>query len=322
MVRRLRTRLWAWPRELRRRGVLGVNGRNVRLLLAENSRANFPRVDDKLRTKFLCESRGIQVPQTYAIIEHQGEIRRFPELLGSRAEFVIKPAQGSAGRGILVIAQREATQYITSSGSSLAPDDLRYHLRTILSGLYSLGGRPDRAIIEQRIRPHSFFDQIAVGGTPDIRIILYRGVPVMGMVRLPTRASRGRANLHQGAAGAAVDLETGRTFGGVWRTRPVSVHPDTGRSIDGLQVPAWEVLIAAAMNLAEALDLSYLGVDLVLGAGVGPVVLEANARPGLAVQIANRRGLLPRLALVAGQPRQPANARRRMTLLQMLAGLP
>ncbi|OHB77487.1 MAG: alpha-L-glutamate ligase-like protein [Planctomycetes bacterium RBG_16_64_10] len=317
-----RRRLWAWPWELRRRGVLGVNRRNARLLLAENRRAHFPRVDDKLRTKLLCESRGIQIPQTYALIEHQGEIRRFPASLGSRAEFVIKPAKGSAGRGILVIAQHEAPHYVTSSGAALTPDDLRYHLRSILSGLYSLGGQPDRAIIEQRIRPHPFFEHIAVGGTPDIRIILYRGVPVMGMVRLPTRASRGRANLHQGAAGAAVDLNTGQTFGGVWRTRRVSVHPDTGQSIDGLQVPAWDVLIAAAINLAEALELGYLGVDFVLGAEVGPVVLEANARPGLAIQIANQRGLLPRLKLVASQPRQPRHWCRRLELMRMLAGLP
>ena len=67
------------------------------------------------------------------------------------------------------------------------------------------------------------FEPIAVGGTPDVRIILYRCVPVMAMVRLPTRESRGRANLHQGAVAAGIHLGSGRTHGGVCKDRAVSV---------------------------------------------------------------------------------------------------
>ncbi len=134
---------------------------------------------------------------------------------------------------------------------------MTYHLAAILSGLYSLGGQPDRAIIEQRIVRHPVFEQVAVDGTPDVRIVLYRCVPVMAMVRLPTRASRGRANLHQGAAAAGIHLTSGRTFGGVCKDRAIAVHPDTGRSIEGLEIPCWPALLAAAMNLADALELGY-----------------------------------------------------------------
>jgi hypothetical protein len=41
-----------------------------------------------------------------------------------------------------------------------------------------------------------------------------------------------------------------------------------------------------------------MGVDIVVDAGLGPMLLEANARPGLAIQIANGRGLAPRLAAI------------------------
>jgi alpha-L-glutamate ligase-like protein len=128
--------------------------------------------------------------------------------------------------------------------------------------------------------------------------VLYRGVPVMAMVRLPTLASRGRANLHQGAVAAAIDLAAGRTFGGVWRNRPVDRHPDTGGAIHDIVVPQWPELLESAVRLADGVGLGYLGVDFVLDAATGPVVLEANARPGLAIQTANRRGLLHRLAWV------------------------
>jgi len=42
--------------------------------------------------------------------------------------------------------------------------------------------------------------------------------------------------------------------------------------------------------------LDYLGVDIAIDAAQGPMLLEANARPGLAIQIANARGLITPLA--------------------------
>jgi alpha-L-glutamate ligase-like protein len=191
----------------------------------------------------------------------------------------------------------------------------------VLSGLYSLGGQPDRAMVEQRIVRHPAFETVAVGGTPDLRIILYRTVPVMAMLRLPTAASRGRANLHQGAVAAGVDLRTGRTFGGVCQGRAVSTHPDTGASINDLLVPCWNKLLAAAVDLAEAIELGYVGVDFVLDSTLGPVVLEANARPGLAIQVANRQGLVPRLEFLDRQPDTMFRGELRNELIARLAEL-
>lgn len=314
-------RRWLWPWELRRYGVLGINRRNAGYVLCVNPRRFYPQVDDKLLTKQICQGRGIRVPDTYAVIERHGDIRRFPDLLGDRQEFVIKPAQGAAGRGIVVIARREGDALITSSGQRHAIPDLRYHLSTILSGLYSLGGQPDRVILEQRLIRHPVFDAVAVGGTPDIRVVLYRSVPVMAMVRLPTQASRGRANLHQGAVAAAIQLPTGTTFGGVCRGRAVHVHPDTGQAIAGLQIPAWETVLASAMDLADGLGLGYVGVDYVLDASLGPVVLEANARPGLAIQVANRRGLVPRLEFIDSQPAEMRHPSRRRELVAAVSAI-
>jgi D-alanine-D-alanine ligase-like ATP-grasp enzyme len=41
----------------------------------------------------------------------------------------------------------------------------------------------------------------------------------------------------------------------------------------------------------EMTGLGYLGADIVLDKERGPMMLELNARPGLAIQIANGRGL-------------------------------
>lgn len=302
MVTRSKWRFWAWPDELRKSGILGINRRNGSYVLPWNPRAYYPRVDEKHLTKDICHSRGIPVPETYAVIERHGDVAKFLDLIGSRQDFVVKPAAGSAGRGIMVIVEHDGSEFVSSSGERTTLAEMTYHLAAILSGLYSLGGQPDRVIVEQRIVRHQAFEKIAVGGTPDVRVVLYRCVPVMAMVRLPTHASRGKANLHQGAAAAGIHLLNGRTFGGVCKDRAISVHPDTGHSIEGLEIPFWNDLLAAAMKLADGLELGYLGVDFVVDASLGPVVLEANARPGLNIQVANRCGLLPRLHFIDQQP--------------------
>jgi alpha-L-glutamate ligase-like protein len=313
-------RLLASPHELHRAGILGINQRNLAFIQESNLRSHYPRVDNKINTKEICHTHGIPVPETYAVIRRYGDVRRFPTLIGDRTEFVIKPASGAAGRGIVVIAQKKGDDFESPSGRLFSEGDLDYHLSTILSGLYSLGGQVDSAIVEQRIIMHPTMQRIAVGGTPDVRIILYRNVPVMAMMRLPTVQSEGRANLHQGAAAAAVHLVTGRTFGGVCNDRMISRHPDTGELIGGLEIPGWRELLAAAMKLADALEMGYIGVDFVIDAKLGPVVLEANARPGLAIQVAHRMGLLSRLKHIESMPPEAILGNRRWDLLPRIAG--
>jgi alpha-L-glutamate ligase-like protein len=289
------------PSRLRELGILGMNRRNAEFVLPGNPRAHYPRVDDKLKTKAICEKAGIPVPTTYAVVEWMGDVRRFAEMIGGRRDFVVKPTRGSGGRGIVVVTDRLGDSFVTAGRKTMSGDQMRYHLENALSGLYSLGGQHDKVIVEQRIVRHAVFEHIAVGGTPDVRVIVYRGVPAMAMVRLPTNASRGKANLHQGAAAAAIDLATGTTFGGVWHNRAVANHPDTGAPIAGVELPEWPALLSAAMRLADALEMNYVGIDFVLDARLGPVILEANARPGLAIQIANRCGIVNALRRIETQ---------------------
>ncbi|MFH1732781.1 MAG: alpha-L-glutamate ligase-like protein, partial [Planctomycetota bacterium] len=288
-------RWWAWPRELRESGIFGINRRNLELMSPLNPRKLYPRVDDKVITKETCQANGIAVPVTYAVLERFGDVRGISELLADHAEFVIKPARGAGGRGILVVVGRDGGDFRLSGDRTASIADVRYHLASILAGLHSLGGRPDRAIIEERINRHAIFEGLAVGGTPDIRVICHQGTPAIAMLRLPTRASGGRANLHQGAVGAGVDIRNGTTLGGVQKNRTISTHPDTGVPVAGHRLPDWGRVLDVAARLSRALELGYVGIDIVLDSVRGPLVLEANARPGLGIQIANHCGLRSRL---------------------------
>jgi len=288
----------ALPRELHARGILGVNRRNTDYIIPENPRAAFPLVDDKVLTKQICHENDIPAAATYAVIKTYHDAAGLTHVLAAHSQFVLKPARGAAGRGVLVISRHDENLFhLAGQAKPITRADLVYHVGAILGGLYSLGGRPDCVIVEERIAVHPDFKAFGLQGTPDIRLIVYRGHPVMAMLRLPTAMSRGRANLHQGAVGAGIDMHSGQTIAGVCMNQPVCVHPDTHASVTGFQVRDWPVMLALAAQLAHVLQLGYIGVDLIVDVKRGPIVLEANARPGLSIQIANDRGLIPSLAV-------------------------
>ncbi len=283
--------LWKRWKDLNAKGIMGINRRNADFVLKYNKRHLYPIVDDKIITKQRAIEAGIHVPEMYGVISTEKEIEKLDSIIGEHNDFVIKPAQGAGGEGILVIADRFEGRYKTVSGKIVSHDEIEYQLSSILTGLYSLGGHRDRALIEYRVKPDPIFKSISYEGVPDIRIIVLMGYPVMAMLRLPTRQSNGKANLHQGAIGVGVDLATGITLKGTWLNNKISKHPDTANAVDGVQLPNWDGFMKLAAGCYELCGLGYIGVDMVLDQDKGPLILELNARPGLNIQIANDCGL-------------------------------
>lgn len=299
---------------LRRRGILGLNDRNRDYIMRRNPRRRYPLVDDKLKTKRLAIEAGIEVPELYGVMGTEHDLAGLGQLLSRYSEFVIKPAHGSGGSGVLVIDGRRKDLFVKPDGRGLPLGEIVYHASNILSGIYSLGGVPDNAMIEYRVRVDPIFDPVSYQGVPDIRLLVYRGVPAMAMVRLPTRQSDGKANLHQGAVGVGIEIASGITTKGVWHNRTVSEHPDFGVALADLQIPNWPRLLELGARCFELTGLGYLGVDIVLDRTHGPLLLELNARPGLAIQIANHRGLKTRLDAIDNVSELPATPAARVVL--------
>ncbi|MEM6707850.1 MAG: alpha-L-glutamate ligase-like protein [Pseudomonadota bacterium] len=293
---------WISPWALSRRGILGMNERNCGYILRYNQREKFPLVDNKLKTKLITRQAGLEAPKLLHVISNQTEIERIGDTLAEQDSFVIKPAQGSGGKGILVVTGRANDRFLKSSGAELKLIDIKRHLSNTLSGLHSLGGKPDVAIIETLIVGNPALAEHSYEGVPDIRLIVFQGYPVMGMLRLATRASDGKANLHQGAIGVGLNIDNGAGIAAVQYNRPVDHHPDTGTAITAIQVPQWMDLLTLASRCYEVTGLGYLGCDIVLDRERGPLLLELNARPGLSIQLANNAGLLPRLRLIESRP--------------------
>ena len=283
-------------RALREAGVLGINKRNADFIMQLNPRKRYPVVDNKLLTKELALKHGVPVPELYGVIRTPHEVRELPNIVAERNDFVLKPAHGSQGDGIIVIVSRRQDRYRTNSGRLIDWEDLEHHLTNALSGQFSLGGLPDHVMVEYRVRFDPVFENVSYEGVPDLRIIVYKGYPVMSMVRLPTRQSDGKANLHQGAVGSGICIARGLTLPAVGPgNQIVDEHPDTGFQISGISIPNWDRILLMAARCYELTGLGYLGADVVLDADRGPLLLELNARPGLNIQIANQEGVLKRL---------------------------
>jgi len=287
--------------QLREAGVLGLNERNCDFIMRLNPRRLYPRVDNKAITKELAIAAGMAVPELYGIIANQREVRNFANIVAELDSFAIKPAQGSGGDGILVVtgrSKRKRDSFRLSSGVLISEAEIAHHLSNIVSGQYSLSGNPDKALIEYCVRFDPVFSEVSYQGVPDIRVIVYRGYPAMAMVRLPTRASDGKANLHQGAVGAGICMSSGETLAGVLDNDVVDDHPDTGALVSGLLIPHWDFILQSAARGYDVTELGYLGVDMVIDKHHGPLILEMNARPGLNIQIANCTGLATRIARI------------------------
>lgn len=275
--------------------ILSINKRNLDVISVYNPRSAFPLVDDKIRTKEILKTVGVPFPETIALVQNFFEIEDVLKVMKDWDSFVVKPARGRAGGGILLVEQDGQGSWKTPSGRGVDREDMKTHFGDILFGVYSFGRMDDRVLIEKRVIPDDIMMKIYKRGIPDIRIITFKEKPVMSMLRIPTDSSDGKANLHQGAIGVAIDMESGITGSSVMFGKRMEDHPDSGVRISGIQLPYWDEIMKIAELSSKAVPLDYIGVDVVIDRDLGPLVLELNARPGLQIQVVNRKGLLPSL---------------------------
>lgn len=273
------------------RDVLTMNQRNLGYVYPHNARQDFPLANDKLLTKEILLSHGVPVAKTHFSYRHFYELHDLAGDLRSIDDFVIKPSNGSAGNGILVIVGHEGDEWIGINGKRHSIADLRRHIADIIFGVYS-HDKQDAAIIEQRIVQHPLIDGLFNKGLADVRLILFQHELILTMSRVPTLMSSGKANLHQGAVGVGLDPQSGRSYRAMLRQELISHHPDTGANLIGVHIPFWDDILEHSHRLAEAVPLKYLGIDVAI-AEQGPVVLEINARPGLEIQNITACGMRP-----------------------------
>ena len=260
--------------------VLGLNARSADYLVL-NKKSARRRADDKLLTKLMLKKMDVPHPKLLGTLTEVSEVRKFK--WGKLKEgFAIKPVQGFGGQGIMIIKRqaKEENFFWTMDGKKIGLEELSIHAQDVVEGKYSHNNLPDKAMIEERIKIHPKFKKLAVGGAPDVRVIVFNHVPVMAMLRLPTEESMGKANLHQGAIGLGIDMATGITTHGVYKNKSIKYFPDDNKKVNGIAIPYWNKILLMAVKTQMVSKLPYLSVDMLIDEEKGPVVLELNAQPG------------------------------------------
>lgn len=303
--------------------ILGINARAG--LIPGGSLRDKRTANSKILTKRALGRYKIPTPEIYKIFRSFADVEGFSweKLPGA---FALKPSKGLGGEGIIVVKKKlkttgaaklradaapagslaEPNIWVTTNRKRVSVDDFKLHTSDILEGAYSVGDIPDVAFCEEYVGRHKAFAKYAYRGTPDVRVVVFNKVPVMSMLRLPTKESNGRANLHQGAIGVGVDIATGITTHAIWYGdyikykpvyKPVKDPEQTKekRKLSGIKIPYWNDILLMASRTQVASGLEYVGVDIVLHPERGPMVLEVNSQPGLQIQLANKAGLRKRL---------------------------
>lgn len=291
---------------------LGVNRRNQEYIRPYNPLSARAIADNKIFTKRVLAKVGIKTPETYKVIRTRKQLE-FLDWDSLPNSFVLKPNKGTGGNGIIVFygKKKGKFEWIRPNGQTMNNRDLTLQIESILEGRFSMGNTNDVAIIEERIKMDPILKPFSYKGIPDIRVIVFNKVPVMAMLRLPTRTSNGTANLHSGAICVGLDIASGVTTTAMYMKKTpliedtyelteTTIDLDENLPISGLRIPYWNEILEIAVKCQQVTKLGYLGVDIAIDRDKGPMVLEINARPGLGIQVANRAGLRSRLERVKG----------------------
>jgi len=285
------------------RKLLGMNARNLDFIRLFNLKKAKRLADNKLLSKQLLKKNGIPVPALLAKIKNSEDLENFNWQSLSNS-FALKPNRGFGGEGIVVVYGKRRGRddaWIKADRSLVTIEDLKNHVRNILDGSFSLANTPDIAFFEERLKLIKLFKPYTYRGIPDIRVIIFNKVPVMAMLRLPTKDSFGKANLQQGAIGVGIDMATGVTTSAIQgKNKFIEKIPETRLSLSGIKIPHWKDILLLAAKAQEVSKLGFLGADIAIDKENGPVIVELNARPGLSIQVANMAGLKERLERVAG----------------------
>ena len=282
---------------------LSLLSRNRDYIAKYNQKLLFP-IIDKFNLKDQFDKWHVPTAQLYAVLSRENDIDPFIERTFQEEEFangfVIKPSNSFGGRGIVVV------KGITDNGTFLIGSEQYHgkalidHIRKIMQGEFLTSqttGQNDVVLIEELIIPDEDFGALGYG-LADIRVIVFRGIPVMCMARVPTKASEGLANLKQGAIGAAISIETGIITRAEYKRNPITIHPDTGMKLPDFKFDNWTEILAVACLAQKSTALGYAGIDIVLDNKDRVLVLEANKRPGLEIQNINLSALLHRLEYI------------------------
>ena len=154
----------------------------------------------------------------------------------------------------------------------------------------------NRIFLEELVKQHPDMNVLCPASVNTIRAMTYNdhGTPILLWIGL--RVGNGVNpvdNFHAQGMGVKIDMETGKLVGnGIDKdNQEFEVHPTTGVTFDGFQLPCFEEVKQMVLKgCLEDDNIRMIGWDIALSEK-GPLIIEANRWPGFdLVQVLEDRG--------------------------------
>ncbi len=307
------------------RWILWMNRRNNTYIKEFNPQKGIRLARNKIQTKKFLTQRWIPVPQTLAHIKTRQDRLQFDFSTISATTFIIKPNKWSKGTGIFVIKEFRkrlstkntthqkrgflqslmyyATKYtwnsIFDSGYEFLIGDKRIDEISlkekgvgIFDGRYASNNKTDTILLEDRLIPGAGFTEFCEYGLADVRVIIFNLVPIIAMLRMPTKESWWKANLAQWGVWLWLDIVTGKITSLYYNWQSYTTEfPSEWKHFKWKKIPYWQEIIQYSANAQYFVNIWYLWMDWVV-TNKWPKILEINARSWLEIQNITGKSLL------------------------------
>lgn len=207
----------------------------------------------------------------------------FTEWLKGKDDIIVKPIDGSAGRGV----------------KKYHPD---YYIGN--DNFYEELKQRGTGIVEECVKQHHIINEINPSSVNTIRIVTLDGDKKKGIVYAYIRIGQNGTdmdNVDCGGMACPIDLDTGIISGpGADKKGHVyDVHPQTGIKLEGLKIPFFDEAKEMCMKATEKIpEMKYVAWDVAI-TETGPVFIEGNTFPSHAIpqfpaHFKNGIGIMPR----------------------------
>jgi hypothetical protein len=261
----------------------------VRLLARERSANDAPLTGDKYAFERRCRDLGLPVVRTIAIAQPDklcsatGE--RLVGVLPLR-DFIAKPVNGGQGRDVERWRYVGLDRFANAQGEATSAEAL---ISRLCRSSQVLGAT---VLLQECLVNHAELQTFSGSALSTARVtttVNEQGEPeiVEAFFRTSVVPHASVDNLHSGGVLFPIDVATGRLTAGYVEARLVTdrieKHPQTGAIVAGEFLPGWAVVSSLAFQAHKLLPgLLLVGWDIAYTPD-GPVIVEANAPPGISV---------------------------------------
>lgn len=204
------------------------------------------------------------------------------EVVSAEGSAILKPATGTAGRGV---SRVKRDMGFTINGERVDAPDLDAHV-----------GELDGDVVVECVENHEYAAEVVPGSVNTIRVLTCVDPETDSLFvaravhRFGNGANEGPTdNWSGGGFAAPVDLATGElgklhTYAPETGLCVLDHHPESGALVNGREVPGWDEVRRTVLAVADIhRENPWVGWDVVVTPD-GPVILEGNCAPHLALQ--------------------------------------